>query len=131
MVSVIVGMVVVGVFGRWLGCNFHDLAIDDVGASDNAQHSEYGDENATGAEPSVNEPANEKAEHDAAGHGQADLHDNAQVFHPGPIFAVVESHAPSRGFVSARGIGRLPVKHRSGGNRCKDVPDNLSMASLA
>ena len=72
--------------------DFSDLAINGHRPSDHPEHGEEGDENPPGADPSIRIEPDEETEDDAAGHGQADLHENRRVLQPGAMFFVVEPH---------------------------------------
>jgi hypothetical protein len=74
---------------------FHDLeylTVYDVGAADDSQNGENRDEDAPQPKPFVDVESDEKTEADAPGHGEADLHDDGEVFRPGPVFFVIEEH---------------------------------------
>jgi hypothetical protein len=70
--------------------NFKDLPVTHIGSADNAQQDEDRYEYSPGAEPSIQIIAHEKAEHDAAGHGQAQLHDKGDILRPGAVLFEIE-----------------------------------------
>jgi hypothetical protein len=71
---------------------FNYLTVGNIGAADDSQDGEDRNENAFQFKPPVDVEPDEKAETDATGHGKADLHDDGEVFSPGPVFFVVEEH---------------------------------------
>ena len=75
---------------------FIDLPVNDVSAARHPEKNEKSDEYAPGTEPLVDGPTDEKAEGDASGHGQANLHHNGHIFSPVPIVTVFEKLLSSR-----------------------------------
>jgi hypothetical protein len=69
-----------------------NLPVSDIGSADHAQDGKDGDEDASQPQPFVEVESDEEAEADATGHGKAELHDDGEVFSPGPIFFVVKKH---------------------------------------
>ena len=55
---------------------FYDLAVDSDGATNNTQNNKDGNKYASGAQPFIQIEPNEKAEKNATGHSQTDLHDD-------------------------------------------------------
>lgn len=84
------------VFAFSLAHEFVDFPVNDVSAPRHTEKDEQSDEHAPGSQPLVDGPTDEKAEGDAPGHGQADLHDNGHILSPVPIFAIIEKLFSSR-----------------------------------
>jgi len=74
--------------------DFDYLSVGYVGAPDDAQNREDRYENTPEAEPLVDIETDKKAEADAPGHGQAELHHDGEIFSPWPVFFVVKKHVP-------------------------------------
>jgi len=72
--------------------DLHDLPVNDVSTTDNAQYNKYGDENPLGVQPLIEFETDKKTKGNAPRHCQPDLHDDGQVFGPWAIFLVVETH---------------------------------------
>jgi hypothetical protein len=70
--------------------NLKDLSVDHVGATEDAEKRQYRDENAAGAHPAIQVKTDKKTETNAAGHGEADLQNDGEVFGPNPVFFIVE-----------------------------------------
>lgn len=79
-----------------LAHQFIDLPVDDISAPPNAEKDEQSDENAPSAEPFIDGPTDEKAEGDASGHREADLHHDGGIFSPIPVLAIIEKFFSSR-----------------------------------
>jgi len=83
--------------------DFKDLSVADVGTAGDAEKNEDRREYAVKTQPLVQAAAHEKAENNAAGHGQAQLHDNGQVFGPIPVSLVIEQTAFPCRFIDRMG----------------------------
>lgn len=71
-------------------CDLHNLSVGDIGAAQNTQNREYGNENPLGFQPLIQLETNEEAKTDTTGHGQPQLHHDGEVFGPGAVLFVVE-----------------------------------------
>jgi hypothetical protein len=93
VVSIFIAGLVFG-FGH-----FQDLAVNHVGAAGNPQQGKDGDEHPFGAEPGIKGFSDEETKKNAAGHGKTELQYNGEVFDPGLVFLVVETHAVDSGIL--------------------------------
>jgi hypothetical protein len=79
--------------------HFYNLAVNHVGAAGNPQQGENGDEHPFGAQPGIKGFTNEETKKNAAGHGEAELQYDGEVFDPGLVFLVVETHDVDSGIL--------------------------------
>jgi hypothetical protein len=99
VVSVFITGLVFRFFGVAGSGHLQDLAVNHVGSPDNPQKDENGDEHPFGAEPGIKGFSNEKTKKNAAGHREAKLQYDREVFDPGLVFLVVETHAVDSGIL--------------------------------
>jgi hypothetical protein len=76
-----------------------DLAVNHVGPAGNPQQGENGDEHPLGAQPGIKGFSDEETKKNAAGHCETELQYNGEVFDPGLVFLVVETHDVDSGIL--------------------------------
>jgi hypothetical protein len=99
VVSVSINGFVFRFFGLAGTGHLQDLAVNHVGTANDPQKDENGDEHPFGAEPGIKGFSDEKAKKNAAGHGEANLQYDREVFDPRLVFLVVETHAVDPGIL--------------------------------
>jgi len=71
-------------------CNLYNLAIDDIGAANDAQQRKYRYKNTFCAEPVVYQLPYKKTKNNTAGHCQTDLHDDMSALCPDTVIFIIE-----------------------------------------
>jgi len=70
--------------------NLHNLPIYDNAAPDNPKNGKDDDKRPFYTHPFIEIEPDKKTEHNTSGHGQAQLHDQLEIFHPRPILFIAE-----------------------------------------
>jgi hypothetical protein len=69
-----------------------DLTVCDVYSTGHPEQREDGNEDPPRSKPVINVPADEEAQHNAAGNGKTELHYNMDLTHPIEFFHGLEKH---------------------------------------